>query len=128
MEAKNEVLDDVDLKILDGLEKNGRISWAELAETVGMSAPGILDRVRRLEERGVIHGYSVRTDAAALGLKLVSFVFLKLLPGTRRERFLELIERTPEIAECHHVTGTSDYLLRIYCLDSAHLERVLVDR
>ena len=119
-------MDATDYKLLDLLERNSRSSWAELAEAVGMSAPGVIDRVRRLEESGVIEGYNARLSLAQLGFTLTSFVFLKLVPGITREKFLRLVTERPEFLECHHVTGEYDYLLKVCCRNTAELDMLLV--
>lgn len=122
------MLDDLDSQLLKQIELNGRATWAELAQTVGMSAPGVIDRIRRLEDRGIISGYAALVEPRSIGISLTSLVFLKLVPGAKRESFLELIDSIDEVVECHHVTGAQDYLLKVLCLDTYHLDRVLVDK
>ncbi|MDM0120052.1 winged helix-turn-helix transcriptional regulator [Variovorax arabinosiphilus] len=107
-------LDRIDRKILDSLQRNGRISNAELAEQIGLSASACSERVRRLERERVITGYHARVAPAAVGRTLLVFVEIKLsaksddlFEQTRRE-----LIHMPELMECHLVSGSFDYLLK----------------
>jgi len=118
-------LDEIDLQILDLLAQRGRESWKSLADEVGLSAPSVMERARKLERAGVIRGYSVRLDPEALGLDLLAFVFLV---GSGREyhlRLSEQIQTLPEVLECHATSGAYDYLLKVRCTSTRHLMRVL---
>lgn len=107
-------LDRIDRKILDSLQRNGRISNAELAEQIGLSPSACSERVRRLERERVITGYHARVAPAAVGRTLLVFVEIKLsaksddlFEQTRRE-----LTHMPELMECHLVSGNFDYLLK----------------
>jgi Lrp/AsnC family leucine-responsive transcriptional regulator len=107
-------LDRIDRKILDSLQRNGRMSNAELAEQIGLSASACSERVRRLERERVITGYHARVDPVAVGRTLLVFVEIKLsaksddlFEQTRRE-----LIHMPEVMECHLVSGDFDYLLK----------------
>jgi len=117
--------DTLESKVIGKLMRDGRVCWSELAELVGLSAPAVADRVRRLEERGVIKGYAALVDAAAVGYPLTAFVSVVLDRPKGRAAFLERVRRTPEIAECHHVTGDDDYLLKVRCRSPQHLDELL---
>jgi Lrp/AsnC family leucine-responsive transcriptional regulator len=118
-------VDSIDIKALQTLQITGRESWAALGESLGMTGPAAADRVRRLEERGVIRGYAAVVDPGAVGVGLAAFVSVSLERPKDRTRFLALVERLSEIQECHHVAGDDDYLLKIRCRDTSDLERLL---
>jgi Lrp/AsnC family transcriptional regulator, leucine-responsive regulatory protein len=118
-------MDTIDMKALETLQVTGRESWAALGESLGMTGPAAADRVRRLEERGVIRGYAAVVDPGAVGVGLAAFVAVTLERPKDRARFLALVERLNEIQECHHIAGDDDYLLKIRCRDTSDLERLL---
>ena len=109
-------LDAIDRRILRALVDDGRISTLDLAEKVGLSATPCSRRVRQLEEAGVIEGYTARVSPAALGLHLCVVVSVRLARQgpDGHDQFLKAIKDRPEVAECLLVTGSSDYLLRIW--------------
>lgn len=121
-------MDSVDQLILHLIAANGRITWSELASQVGLSAPAAAERVRRLEERGVIVGYAAMLDRSAVGLGLTAFVSLSLADRSRRAAFLEAMAALPEVLEVHHVTGDFDYLLKVVCRDPRELDSLLNER
>jgi Lrp/AsnC family leucine-responsive transcriptional regulator len=119
-------LDRIDLQILASLQKDGRLTNAALAEQVHLSASACLRRVQRLEQEGVIAGYTAVLDPAALGR--ATSVFVEVSLNSQREDALEAFERAvrdcAEIAECHLMSGGSDYLLRISVANTQEYERV----
>lgn len=112
-------MDDIDRRILQVLARNGRISNADLAEQVGLSASPCLRRVRRLEQAGVIRGYQALIDPAAIGRGLRLFVGVRLQRHTRKDvaAFERVVVTMPEVVRTHHVTGNFDYLLQIEVAD-----------
>jgi Lrp/AsnC family leucine-responsive transcriptional regulator len=124
-----ELLDNADRSILDCLRENGRASVAELATVTGLSASACSRRLRRLEDRRVIRGYKAIIDSAAAGRGLTAFVAVRLLRHQREHitRFQEGARLVPEIVECHHVTGSFDYLLRVEVADLPAYERFHAD-
>jgi Lrp/AsnC family leucine-responsive transcriptional regulator len=118
-------LDDLDRKILQHLQRDGRISLADLAEKVGLSPSPCLRRVRMLERDGVIARYVAVLDQRAVGLPVSVFVSIKL-DSQRQEaldRFAKAIERWPEVLECYLMTGPRDYWLRVVVPDLDAYER-----
>ena len=113
------------MKALATLQTTGRESWAALGETLGMTGPAAADRVRRLEERGVIRGYSALVDPRAVGAGLAAFVAVSLDRPRDRAKFLAQVQSLPEVQECHHVAGEDDYLLKVRCRGTSDLERLL---
>lgn len=112
-------MDDFDRKILRELQADGRISNVELASRVGLSPSASLRRVQELERRGVIRGYRAVLDPAAMGIGLIAYVTVGLSRHTRQEQsdFERLIALAPQVRECHNITGTVEYLLRIEARD-----------
>lgn len=120
-------MDEIDTKALGALMENGRITWAELAGILGMTPPSAADRVRRLEERGVIRGYAALVAPEAVGLALAAFIAVTLDRPEHRAAFLQRVARMPEVLECHHMAGDYDYLLKVRCRDTHALERLISD-
>ena len=125
---QNTRLDVLDRKILSRLMEDGRVTWAQLASEVGLSAPAVTERVRKLERLGVIDGYSARVNPEAVGYGLLAFVAVGLSDPDHHAEMLRQAEATPEIQEYHIVAGDYDYLLKIRCTDSKHLERLLREK
>lgn len=120
-------LDDIDSKVIRHLMQNGRMTWAELATVLQLSAPAAGDRVRRLEERGVILGYTARIDPEAAGCHLTAFVAVTLERPEHRAPFLEKVQQLAEVQECHHIAGNDDYWLKVRCQHTKDLERLVSD-
>ncbi len=121
------VLDAVDRRIVRQLQSNGRISNVDLAEGVGLSPAPCLRRVRSLEERGVIRGYSAQVDQSALGLPINVFVQVTLEKQVEHnlDDFESEVLRRPEVMECYLMTGDADYFLRVVVPDLPAYERFL---
>ncbi|HUX34119.1 MAG TPA: Lrp/AsnC family transcriptional regulator [Gemmatimonadaceae bacterium] len=120
-------MDALDYKALSRLQEFGRDSWRNLGDLLGITPQATADRIRRLEEQGVIQGYAALVDPEAVGLHLVAFVHVTLERPRYREAFLERVVSLSEVQECHHVSGDADYLLKIRCRGAADLERVVSD-
>ena len=121
------MLDAIELKVLRHLMNQGRMSWSDLAGRLGLSAPATAERVRRLEERGVIQSYAALVNPQAIGYGLMAFVSVNLEHPRHREAFLQRVQELPEIQECHHVTGDDDFLLKVRCRDTGDLERLITE-
>lgn len=111
--------DRINRQILQILESDGRISNLDLAERVGLSPSACLRRVAALEEAGVIQGYRARIDRSRLGIGFVAYLTVGLSMHTKavQEAFEAALLRSDEVRECHNITGTSEYLLRVECTD-----------
>lgn len=117
-------LDEVNRRLLEVLVADPRLSVAELARRVGMSAPAVRERLDRLEQVGVIRGYRVDVDPAALGMPVAAWV--RLRPGpSQLPRIAELAERVPEVSECHRISGEDCFLLKVHVPSVEALEPVL---
>jgi Lrp/AsnC family leucine-responsive transcriptional regulator len=115
--------DATDWRILDVLQRDGRVSFAELARAVSMSASAVTERVRRLEEAGVIQSYAAVVDPERLGLPILAFVRLRH-PTANYKPFHDLVAATPEILEAHHVTGDDCFVIKVAARSMSHLEEV----
>jgi Lrp/AsnC family leucine-responsive transcriptional regulator len=122
-------LDKTDRKLLDLLQKDGRITNLELAGRVALSPSACLRRVRALEEAGVIRGYAALLDPVKVGLGLLAFVTVKLEKRGRMptDAFARACRDWPEVAACHATTGDMDYLLRVHVEDLAHFSHFVMD-
>lgn len=119
----DESLDATDWRLLEALQQDGRATYAELARTVSMSASAVTERVRRLEEAGVISGYTAVIDPERVGLTILAFVRLKYPTGNYKP-FRDLVAATPEILEAHHVTGEDCFVLKVLARSMRHLEEI----
>jgi len=115
----------LDVKALKLLMRNGRATWAELGQLLGLSAPSAADRVRKLEQRGVIRGYAALVDPASVGHPLTAYVSVSLASHRNRAKFLRAISKMDQVAECHHVAGDDDYLLKVRCRGTQDLDHLL---
>lgn len=118
------LFDDVNLRILGELQAQGRLGMAELGRRVGLSAPAVTERVQRLERAGAIRGYHADLDPGALGYSISAVVRIRPAPG-QLQRIPELARDTPEVGECHRITGEDCYLLRLHLRSIEDLEDVL---
>jgi Lrp/AsnC family leucine-responsive transcriptional regulator len=121
--AGDVALDRTDWRLLEELQRDGRASYAELARVVAMSPSAVSERVRRLEEAGVIAGYRAMIDPAVVGLGILAFVRLRYPTGNYRP-FHALLDTTPEVIEAHHVTGEDCFVLKVLARSMRHLEEV----
>jgi Lrp/AsnC family leucine-responsive transcriptional regulator len=119
-------LDAIDEKILSELQANGRLTMKALAERVGLSSPAMIERVRRLEERGVIAGYRAIIDPHAIGRTLTALIAASV-PREQADAFLNAVRNDPAVSDCHRTTGEAAYLVKVHVPDTAALEQ-LVDR
>jgi Lrp/AsnC family leucine-responsive transcriptional regulator len=120
----NRSQDATNAALLQELQENGRLSLAELGRRVGLSPPAVADRLERLEEAGVIRGYRAEVDPRALGYQLA--VVLRIRPAPRElKKVAELAQRTPEVVECHRITGDDCYLMKAHVRDVDHMEEVI---
>lgn len=118
------MLDRVNLRILRELQLDPRLPIAKLARNVRMSAPAVAERIHRLKEAGIIAGYRVDVDPKALGLPVAAFVRVRPAPG-QLGKVAELAQRTPEVVECHRITGEDCFLLKVYVAEVNQIETIL---
>ncbi|WP_150462590.1 Lrp/AsnC family transcriptional regulator [Nesterenkonia ebinurensis] len=115
-------LDETDSRILNALQEDGRISTAELARRINLSASSTAERLRRLTEGGVIRGFRAVVDPEAVGLPILAIVRLRY-PSGYYKPFYDLMENLPQVTEAHHVTGEDCFILKVHAASMAELER-----
>jgi Lrp/AsnC family leucine-responsive transcriptional regulator len=118
-------MDALDWTIVRLLSADARIPWARLGAKVGLSAPAVADRVRRLQHIGVIKRYVTLVDPHHARREVLAFVAARMRRAGSRQGFQEWLEGTPAVMECHRVDGDYDYLLKIRCRDAEELDRVI---
>lgn len=118
-------MDNLDLMAIHHLMENGRASWSELSGVLNLSGPSTADRVKKLEESGAIKSYAAIVNPEAVGCSLLAFVAVVLEHPKYRANFIEFVQNTAAVQECHHITGEYDYLLKIRCLSTSELERLI---
>jgi Lrp/AsnC family transcriptional regulator, leucine-responsive regulatory protein len=121
---RNRLLDAVNLRLLSELQDNPRLSMSELARRVGMSAPAVTERVQRLEAAGVIVGYRMDIDPAALGMPVTALVRIRPGPG-QLPKIAVAAQETAQVVECHRITGEDCFLLKIHAPSIGDLEEIL---
>jgi Lrp/AsnC family transcriptional regulator, leucine-responsive regulatory protein len=122
--SPSRLLDEVNLRLLEHLQSEPRLTMAELARRVNMSAPAVTERVQRLEEQGVIAGYRLEVDPRAIGLPIAAYVRIRPGPG-HLQRIAELAVGMPEVVECHRITGEDCFLMKVHVGAVDQLETVL---
>ena len=112
---ENGSVDAVDVKLLRALTQDARTSTAELARSVGLSPPSVAERIKRLEEAGVIEGYSARISARALGMPLAAWLRIRPIPG-QLQKVAEILQGLPEVVACDRITGDDCFIARVLSL------------
>lgn len=118
-------LDDLDLRLLEALQRNARSTFAELGAVVGLKPPAVHDRVKRLESRGFVRGYAAQLDNKLLGLELIAFVSCYTAPDASYDEFTQALAQMPEILEVHSVAGEESFVLKVMTRSTAHLDELL---
>jgi Lrp/AsnC family transcriptional regulator, leucine-responsive regulatory protein len=123
-------LDEIDRQILRLLQRNGRMTNAALAEAVGLTATPMLQRIKKLEQRGVIRGYAALVDPSSVGRGTTAYVLVKqsVHDLETHARFIEAMGQFSEVLECRHIAGEEDFLLKVVVRDIAEYERFLLHR
>jgi Lrp/AsnC family leucine-responsive transcriptional regulator len=119
------VSDETDNRIIDALVRNGRAPFAEIAQEVSLSAHAVAERVRRLEARGVIQGYTAVVDQSELGRGLAAYIDVRLLPTTDPDKFELVASALSATRSVAFVTGRFDYIVELACRDAADLDRTV---
>ncbi len=121
-------LDDIDLKILAYLQPDSGRTNAELAKTLGMAPSAVLERVKKLEQKGVIEGYPTRISPEALNLKLLAFIFIKSSEGPGNIQVAQQLAQLPEVQELHHIAGEDCYLVKVRAQDPQSLVHLMREK
>jgi Lrp/AsnC family leucine-responsive transcriptional regulator len=120
------MMDTIDLVILERLQADGRVTQLDLARAVGLSQPAVAERIRKLEQRGIITGYAARVDAAKLGRDITAFVGVAIDHPRHFEAFDERVRALDDVLECHRVAGEDSYLLKVKTRNTGTLDALLV--
>ena len=124
MPSDNGAIDATNLRLLEELQRDARISQAELGRRVGLSAPAVAERLGRLEREGTITGYRTDVDPRALGFTLAAII--RMRPAPRQiPKVAEVAQQTPEVFECHRVTGEDCFYMKVHVASVEHLEEVI---
>ncbi|MEO9264540.1 MAG: Lrp/AsnC family transcriptional regulator [Candidatus Baltobacteraceae bacterium] len=118
-------LDELDVQLLEALQRNARSTFAELGAAVGLKAPAVHDRVKRLEARGHIRGYSAQLDGKRLGLELVAFVSCYTTRDCNYDHFIKNLSGMPEVCEVHSVAGEETFMCKVVTRSTQHLDDLL---
>ena len=118
------LLDQRNLELLRLLRADTRMSLSALARRIGMSAPAVRERIARLEEAGVIQGYRLQINPAALGFPIAAMVRIRPMPG-KLPKIVELAQSTPQISECHRITGEDCFVIKLHLRNLDELDPIL---
>lgn len=124
----NSMIDCIDSQILSILQINARTSNAEIARQVEMAPSAVLERIRKLEERGIIRGYTTNLNPEFLGFGLLAYVFVRSEGGVWQGEFAEVLSAIPEVQEVHHIAGEDCFLVKVRVADAASLGALLRER
>lgn len=117
-------LDKIDWNILQLLQKDAKMTQSALAKAVGLSAPSVADRIKRLEDRGVIKGYLLSVSPSELGYQLHAIIHLRAFVGMLKP-FLEKVKGLKEVRNCYRVTGNENIIMEVVLRDQKHLEKLI---
>jgi Lrp/AsnC family leucine-responsive transcriptional regulator len=120
-------MDSLDYRIVDMLQRDGRATQLEISRSVGLSQPAVAERIRKLEERGVITGYTARVDASKLGKDITAFIGVNIEHPKYFENFAKKVMSLPEVLEAHRVAGQDSYILKVRTSNTRTLDQLLVE-
>jgi len=118
------MLDEIDWKILNELQKDARISFAELGRRINLTTPAAIERVRKLEDAKIITGYRAEIDTAKVGLPITAFIRMSI-SGVDYSYIIEVAEKSGEVLECHRGTGNDSFILKVAVSDVEHLQNLI---
>ena len=117
-------IDEIDRKVLRELQQDARVSYAELGRRVGLTTPAVIERVRKLEDAGVITGYRAEVDPAKVGLPITAFVRMSIT-GVDYSHIIEVAEQSNEVLECHRGTGGDSFIIKVAVSSVEHLQQII---
>jgi Lrp/AsnC family leucine-responsive transcriptional regulator len=118
------MIDDIDRKILNELQLDARISYAELGRRVGLTTPAVIERVRKLEDSGIVTGYRAEIDPSKVGLPIIAFIRMSI-SGVDYSHIIEVAEESSEVLECHRGTGGDSFIMKVAVSSVEHLQEVI---
>jgi len=119
------MLDNLDIIILTKLQESGRTKRSELAEAVGLSLPSLSERLKKLEEHGIIEGYYAKLNRHKFGFDIMAFIIVLMDSSKNYEKFFDNVRKTPDILECYSVLGEGSHILKAVVKNTQHLESLL---
>ncbi|MGE5860877.1 MAG: Lrp/AsnC family transcriptional regulator [Ignavibacteria bacterium] len=119
------MLDDLDNKILQILQKKGRTKRNELAEAIGLSIPSVSERLHKMEERGIIEGYYTKINRKAFGYDIMAYILVMMDSSKHYKNLIAHVEKNPNILECHSVLGEGSHILKAISKNTDALEKLL---
>jgi Lrp/AsnC family leucine-responsive transcriptional regulator len=122
----DKLLDQIGWKLLHELQVNGRLSYAELGRRVGLTTPAVVERVKRMEEAGIIVGYYADVNPMKVGMPITAFIRMSVV-GDVFTRITSVVKNSPEVVECHRGTGADSFIMKVHLRSVEHLES-LIDR
>lgn len=117
--------DDLDIKILNMLQENGRVKRKDLADAVGLSLPSLSERMKKLEEKEIIEGYYTKLDRKSFGYDIMVYILVIMDSSRNYAKLAEQVNKTPEIIECHAILGEGSHILKVTVKDTEALEKLL---
>ncbi len=120
------MIDETDWKIIEELQKNARIPFAELGRKINLSTPAVIERVRKLEDRQIINGYRAEINTAKVGLPIMAFVRMSI-SGVDYSHIVEVAKESTEVLECHRGTGGDSFILKVAVASIEHLQ-IIIDK
>ena len=121
----DKLLDETGWRLLEELQENARLSYSELGLRVGLSSPAVAERMRRMEEAGLVTGYHAEVNLAALGLPVTAVIRLASIPGQNCSRTAAEVNAIPEVIECYRVTGSDAVIATVVATSVDHLETII---
>ena len=118
------IIDEIDRNILNELQRDARISYAELGRRVGLTTPAVIERVRKLEDAGVITGYRAEIDASKVGLPITAFIRMSI-SGVDYSHIIEVAQQSDEVLECHRGTGGDSFIMKVAVASVEHLQQII---
>lgn len=118
------MIDGIDWKILKELQENARTSFAELGRRIKLTTPAVIERIRKLEDAGIISGYRAEIDTAKVGLPITAFIRMSI-SGVDYSRIIKVAEKTNEILECHRGTGNDSFIMKVAVSNVEHLQAII---
>ncbi|MEQ1765124.1 MAG: Lrp/AsnC family transcriptional regulator [Pyrinomonadaceae bacterium] len=118
------MIDEIDRKILKELQEEARMSYAELGRRVGLTTPAVIERVRKLEDAGIIVGYRADIDTAKVGLPITAFVRMSI-SGVDYSHIIEVAQQSDEVLECHRGTGGDSFIMKVAVASVEHLQEII---
>ncbi|MCJ7554326.1 MAG: Lrp/AsnC family transcriptional regulator [Ignavibacteriaceae bacterium] len=119
------MLDDIDIKILNVLQKAGRTKRNKIAEEVGLSIPSVSERLNKLEEKGIIDGYYTKLNKKAFGYDIIAYIVVIMDSSKHYNNLISKVEKIPEIVECHSILGEGSHMLKATVKNTEALEKLL---